>query len=203
VITTIVAQCVTIDYNEVVVNILLPNSSVLLSTAPAAVNSPAINKVTAPATGGPWSLVVQVLWINYPAGGTLAMSQTTITIMINGPSATSTVASITASSTKFTSSIAASSTVFSYSTLTSVKVSSSTVMPYSTVTLSKSLTSASLPLTTTSESTFALSTPNSSSNPLSNITLYSLQNPTGVVMILAVVVVLLLVGVFALKRRGR
>jgi hypothetical protein len=71
--------CVT-DYNEVIVNILLPNSSVILSTASA---SPAINAVTAPATGGPWSLIVQVLWIDYPTGGTMATFQTTITIKIS------------------------------------------------------------------------------------------------------------------------
>lgn len=72
--------CVT-DYNRVIVNILLPNSSAILSTAPA---SPAINTVTAPATGGPWNLTVQVLWIDYPTGGTKAMFQTTITIKIIG-----------------------------------------------------------------------------------------------------------------------
>lgn len=81
--------CVT-DYNEVIVNVLLPNSSVTLSTAPA---SPAINTVTAPATGGPWSLIVQVLWIDYPTGGTMAIFQTTITIKIIGPLTISTVTS--------------------------------------------------------------------------------------------------------------
>jgi len=71
--------CVT-DYDEVIVNILLPNSSEILSTAPA---SPATNTVTAPATRGPWSLVVQVLWMDPPYGGTMAIFQTTITIKIN------------------------------------------------------------------------------------------------------------------------
>lgn len=82
-------ECVT-DYNEVIVNILLPKTSVTLSTAPA---SPAVNTVTAPATGGPWRLIVQVLWINYPTGGTIATFQTTMTIKIIGPSTISTVAS--------------------------------------------------------------------------------------------------------------
>jgi len=80
-------ECVT-DYNEVIVNILLPKTSVALSTAPA---SPAVNTVTAPATGGPWTLIVQVLWINYPTGGTIATFQTTMTIKIIGPSTISTV----------------------------------------------------------------------------------------------------------------
>jgi len=71
--------CVT-DYNGVIVNILLPNSSDILSTSPA---SPAINTVTAPATGGPWSLIVQVLWIDPPTGGTMAIFQTAVTIKID------------------------------------------------------------------------------------------------------------------------
>jgi hypothetical protein len=86
IITTVTSACVTFDYNQVIVNILLPNTSRILSTAPA---SPAINTIIAPATGGPWSLIVQVLWINYPTAGTLATFQTTITININGPLAVS------------------------------------------------------------------------------------------------------------------
>ena len=93
--------CVT-DYDEVIVNILLPNSSDILSTAPA---SPAVNTVTAPATGGPWSLIVQVLWIDPPTGGTIAMFQTTIMIKIIGPLTISRVTSRTVSSAGFTSSV--------------------------------------------------------------------------------------------------
>jgi len=79
--TTVTSACVAswADYTEVIVNILSPNSSVILSTAPA---SPATNTVTAPVTVGSWSLVVQVLWTDYPSGGTIATFQTTITIKI-------------------------------------------------------------------------------------------------------------------------
>jgi len=80
IITTITNACVA-DYNQVIVNILLPNTSRILSTAPA---SPAINKVRAPDTGGPWDLVVQVLFIYYPSGGTIGLFQNTITINIYG-----------------------------------------------------------------------------------------------------------------------
>lgn len=73
--------CIT-DYNQVIVNVLLPNSSVILSTALA--NPAAANTVTAPATPGPWHLVVQVLWNDPVAGGTMAVYQTTITIKILG-----------------------------------------------------------------------------------------------------------------------
>jgi len=177
--------CVT-DYTEVIVNILLPNSSVILSTAPA---SPAINTVTAPATGGPWSLIVQVLWIDTPTGGTMAIFQTTITIKINGPLAISTVTSRTVFSTKSTSStMAASSTVF-------------TVIPYSTVIPSKNFTSMSMSPTTTNKFTF--STPSTlPSNLFSNIPQFAWQESTAA-LVLMVVVIALLVGIFALKRRRR
>jgi hypothetical protein len=190
---------VSVDYNQVIVNILLPNSSIILSTAPAII-SPAVNTVRAPPTGGSWSLIVQVLWMDYPMTGTLASYQTTITIMINGPLAISTVTSHTAYSTKFTSSrIGASSTVSSYSEVTSVKVSSSTVVSYSIQ--AKSITGTSVPPTTISESTF--NTPSSlPSNSFFNILHYSWSYSTGG-MILAVVAVVLLVGFFALKRRRR
>jgi hypothetical protein len=189
IITTVTSACVT-EYNEVIVNILLPNTSRILSTAPA---SPAINTVTAPATGGPWSLIVQVLWIYYYSGGTMAIFQTTITIKINGPLASSTVTSRTASSTKFTSSrIAASS---------SVKVSSSTVLSYSTVISSKNFTSTNVSSTITNKSTFNTSS-TLPSNPFSNILPYIWQHSTGA-LILAVVVILLIAGIFALKRRRR
>ena len=88
VITTTVASCFcstfacVTDYNGVIVNILLPNSSVILSTAPANSGNEAINTVTAPRTAGLWSLIVQVLWTDYPTGGTVATYQTTITINI-------------------------------------------------------------------------------------------------------------------------
>ena len=184
IITTITSACVSSDYyTEVIVNILPPNSSVILSTAPA---SPAINTVTAPATGGPWSLIVQVLWNNYPTGGTVAIFQTTIAIQINGPLTISTITSRTVSSTKFTSSrIAATSTVFSYSAVTSLK----------------NFTSTSVPATTTNKSTF--NTPSTlPSNLLSNIPSYTWRDSTRV-LILAVVVILLVVCIFALKRRRR
>ena len=79
VITTTVTNACVADYNQVIVNILLPNTSRILSTAPA---SPAINKVIAPDIGGPWSLVVQVLLVYYPSGGTVGLFQNTITINI-------------------------------------------------------------------------------------------------------------------------
>ena len=184
IITTVTSACVSSDYyTEVIVNILPPNSSVILSTAPA---SPAINTVTAPATGGPWSLIVQVLWNNYPTGGTVAIFQTTITIQINGPLTISTITSRTVSSTKLTSSrMAATSTVFSYSAVTSLK----------------NFTSTSVPATTTNKSTF--NTPSTlPSNLLSNIPSYTWRDSTRV-LILAVVVILLVVCIFALKRRRR
>ena len=54
IITTVTTACVSDDvYNEVIVNILPPNSSIILSTAPA---SPATNTVTAPATAGTGTL---------------------------------------------------------------------------------------------------------------------------------------------------
>ena len=77
--TTVTSACVSL-FDEVIVNILLPNSSVILSTAPA---SPAVNTVRAPARGGPWSLIVQVLWNDPPTGGTFEIFQTTIIININ------------------------------------------------------------------------------------------------------------------------
>jgi len=76
--TTITNVCVA-DINQIIVNILLPNTSRILSTAPA---SPAINAVTAPDITGPWSLVVQVQFNNYPLGGTVSQFQDTITIII-------------------------------------------------------------------------------------------------------------------------
>ena len=81
IITSVTSACVSDDvYNEVIVNILPPNSSLILSTAPA---SPATNTVKAPAMAGPWSLIVQVLWNDPPTGGTFEIFQTTITININ------------------------------------------------------------------------------------------------------------------------
>jgi len=186
IITTVSSACVT-DYNEVIVNILLPNTSQILSTA-SATNGPATNTVTAPATGGPWNLVVQVSWINYPTAGTLAMYQTTITIMINGPSAISKVTSTTASSTRLISSTRTSSTVLSYSTLTSVQVVSSTVIPYS--------------LTNTSESTIITSSI-LLSNSSSNNPFYSWLNSPFALILAVALVALLVVGVFVLRRRRR
>jgi len=78
--TTVTSACVPV-YNQVIVNILPPNSSEILSTAPA---SPAINTVTAPAKDGTWSLIVQVLWNDPPTGGTFEIFQTTIAIKIYG-----------------------------------------------------------------------------------------------------------------------
>ncbi|HXZ91019.1 MAG TPA: hypothetical protein VEG61_08145 [Candidatus Dormibacteraeota bacterium] len=182
--TTVASACVT-DYTEVIVNILPPNSSEILSTAPA---SPAINTVTAPATGGPWSLIVQVLWNNYPTGGTIAIFQTTITINIYGPTAISTVTSRTVASTKLTSStIATGSAVF-------------TVIPYSTVIPATSLATTSVSPTITSKFTF--NTPSTlPSNLSSNIPQFTWQESAGALIL--VVVAILLVGIFALKRRRR
>ena len=190
--------CVT-DYDEVIVNIMVPNSSDILSTAPA---NPATNTVTAPETGGPWNLIVQVLWIDPPTGGTMAIYQTKITIKINGPAANSTVTTRTVSSTKFSSStIAASSTIGSYTAVASVAVSSSTVIPYSTIISSKNFTSTSASPTTTNQST--ANTPSTlPPSPSSYIPAHTWKDSTGA-LILAVVVTILLVGVFALKRRRR
>ena len=84
IVTTVTSACIadwaTQYVAQIIVNILRPNSSVILSTAPA---SPATNTVTAPTTGGPWSLIVQVLWNATPSGGTLEIFQTTITINID------------------------------------------------------------------------------------------------------------------------
>lgn len=90
IITTVTSACVgpDIGISQVIVNILPPNSSEILSTAPA---SPAINTVTAPAKPGPWSLIVQVFWNDYPSAGNFELFQTTITIKIIGPLAISTV----------------------------------------------------------------------------------------------------------------
>jgi hypothetical protein len=84
--TTVTSACVPL-YDQVIVNILPPNSSEILSTTPA---SPAVNTVTAPEADGPWHLVVQVLWNDPPTSGTFEIFQTTITIKITGTPATST-----------------------------------------------------------------------------------------------------------------
>jgi hypothetical protein len=194
IITTVTNTCIT-NYNRVVVNILLPNTSLILSTAPA---SPAKNTVTAPSTGGPWSLIVQVLWVVYPSGGTLAISQTTITIKINGPLTISAITSRTVSSTLFTSSrVVANSTLLS-SAITSVEVSSSAVTPYSTVTSSENATSTSPSPTASNNPTF--NTPSTlQSSSASNFLPFRLQSST--IALILVVVVILLVGIFALRRR--
>jgi hypothetical protein len=82
IITTVTSACVGagITISQVIVNILPPSSSEILSTAPA---SPAINTVTTPARIGPWNLIVQVVWNGYPASGNFEIFQTTITIKIN------------------------------------------------------------------------------------------------------------------------
>ena len=90
IVTTVTSACVT-DYDQVIVNILPPNSSKLLSTAPA--NPAATNVVTAPAAAGPLTLIVQVMWNNYPTGGTFEIYQTTITVKIIGSLTISTVPS--------------------------------------------------------------------------------------------------------------
>jgi hypothetical protein len=81
IITTVTSACVGPDVyiSQVIVNILPPNSSEVLSTAPA---SPAINTVTAPVKAGSWTLIVQVLWNGYPTAGNFEIFQTTITINI-------------------------------------------------------------------------------------------------------------------------
>ena len=79
VITTSITNACVVDYNRVLVNILLANTARILS---ASIASPAINKVRAPDIGGPWSLVVQVLFINYPLAGTVSLFQDRITINI-------------------------------------------------------------------------------------------------------------------------
>ena len=195
IITTVSSACV-YNYDQVIVNILLPNTSDLLSTGPA---SPATNTVTAPAYGGPWSLVVQVFWNDYPTGGTIEVFQTTITIKIIGPLAP-TVTTTTAPYIQVTSSRTVAGSTASYSAATAVTVSSSTFSPFSIV-ISKSVTSTSASPIPTSES--MSSTPSSiPSNQFWNILPFARLGSTGAV-ILAVVVVLLLVGVFVLKRRHK
>jgi len=83
IVTTVTNGCVGPDVtiSQVIVNILLPNSSEILSTAIA---SPAINTVTARGTSGPWNLIVQIFWNGYPASGNYEMFETTITIKIIG-----------------------------------------------------------------------------------------------------------------------
>ena len=79
VITTTVTNVCVAYYNQVIVNILLPYTSRILSTGP---DSPAVNKVRAPDTIGPWSLVVQVLLNYYPTDGTIGSFENTIIINI-------------------------------------------------------------------------------------------------------------------------
>jgi len=81
IITTVTSACIGPDVSvaQVIVNILRPGSSEILSTAPA---TPATNEVTAPRTIGPWTLIVQVFWNGNPASGNLETFQTTITITI-------------------------------------------------------------------------------------------------------------------------
>ena len=81
ILTTVTNPCIgpDVSVSQVIVNILRPGSSEILSTAPA---SPATNVVTAPRTIGPWALIVQVLWNGSPASGILETFQTTITINI-------------------------------------------------------------------------------------------------------------------------
>jgi len=90
IVTTVTSACIT-DYDQVIVNILPPNSSQLLSTGPA--NPAATNVVTAPATAGPLTLIVQVMWNDYPTGGIFEIYQTTITVKIIGSITVSTVPS--------------------------------------------------------------------------------------------------------------
>jgi len=81
IVTTVTGACIgpDVSVSQVIVNILRPGSSEILSTAPA---SPATNEVTAPRAIGPWALIVQVLWNGSPTSGVLETFQTTITIII-------------------------------------------------------------------------------------------------------------------------
>ncbi|HXZ91116.1 MAG TPA: hypothetical protein VEG61_08635, partial [Candidatus Dormibacteraeota bacterium] len=109
-----------------------------------------------------------------------------ITIKIYGPLAISTVTSHTVSATKFTSStIATSSAVF-------------TVIPYSTVIQATSFTNTSVSPTIASK----FNTPSTLPfNLSSNIPQFTWQESAGALIL--VVVVILLVGIFGLKRRRR
>ena len=80
VITTSITNACVVDYNRVLVNILLANTSRILS---ASIASPAINQVRAPDMSGPWRLVVQAQFIYYPEGGMLSLFQESITINVN------------------------------------------------------------------------------------------------------------------------
>ena len=83
IITTVSSGCVGPDVviSQVIVNILPPESSEILSTAPASPVA-AVNMITAPTAAGPWSLVVQVFWNGNPTSGNFELFQTTITILI-------------------------------------------------------------------------------------------------------------------------
>lgn len=79
IITTIITRVCIVNYNEVIINILLPDTSIILSTSPA---NPAVNKIRAPNNAGPLVLVVQALFIYYPSDGITALFQNVITIEI-------------------------------------------------------------------------------------------------------------------------
>jgi len=95
--TTITNVCLsTLDHTQVIVDIMLPNTSVTLLSAVA---TPAVNNIRAPQVGGSWTLDVVVSFNDYPLTGTLTSFQNTIIIYNIGPLASSTTKSSTVSAT--------------------------------------------------------------------------------------------------------
>ena len=186
IVTTVSSACV-YNYNQIAVNILLPNTSVILSMALA---SPATNTVTAPPYGGLWSLVVQIFWNDYPTGGIIEVYETTITIKILGPRPEAT----TTTTAPYTQYVPIKTSTGPYST-TYVSVTSSTFSPFS-LAVSKSVTSnvelvSSQP--TYSTPTTVLSSSSRSILPFASLVL------VGSMLIVAAVAV----GILILRRRRR
>jgi len=138
--TTITNVCVSIlvyGQEQVIVDIMLPNTAVILSTAPA--NPDAVNTIRAPQVDGPWTLDVVASFSDYPLSGVLASFQNTIIINIIGP-----LASSTTKSSKVYSTIATSSTVkTTKSTTSNSVVVSSTIPPQLLSTMNTPTTSSS------------------------------------------------------------
>jgi len=121
--TSITNVCMApLDYNRVIVDIMLPNTAVILSTAPATPD--AINTIIAPQQGGPWTIDVVASFSYYPLTGTLTSIQDTIIINISGPIASSTIKSLSALTT-----IAAPSTVNTGNSTTSNLVAVFVALP--------------------------------------------------------------------------
>ncbi|HUK27488.1 MAG TPA: hypothetical protein VLV31_03615 [Candidatus Acidoferrales bacterium] len=188
IVTTVSSACV-YNYNQIAVNILLPNTSDILSMALA---SPATNTVTAPPYGGPWTLVVQIFWNDYPTGGIIEVYQTTITIKILGPKPEAP----TTATAPYTQYVSIKTSTGSYST-TVLSATTSTFSPFS-LAVSKSFTSSAAEATS-SQAVFSTSPSVSSSSQSWSI--LSLQSFVSVGAVLLVVAVVIIVGTIVLRRR--